>query len=121
MFRQSTSGYDCKTEYLSGKENTCADLLYRIPELVEEKADSNDQSLESDNYYRICVLNSQQLKNRPPDSEIEIDQEEDDPEEDSWESIDLELFKIEATKDEEYSKLKKSLMEGNLPPSKLRR
>ena len=79
------SGYDCKVEYLSGKENTCADLLSRIPEVVEEEADSNDQNLVSDNNYRICDLNSQQLKNRPPEIEIEVDQEEDDLEEDSWE------------------------------------
>ena len=61
------------------------------------------------------------MKNRLPEIEIEVNQEEDDPEEDSCESIDLELFKIEATNDEEYGKLKISLMEGNLPPSKLRR
>ena len=98
------SGYDCKIEYLSGKENTWADLLSRISEVVEEEADSNVRNLVSDNNYRICVLNSQQLKNRPPEIEI-VDQEEDDPEEDSWE-----LFKIEAKKGDEYSKLKKSLL-----------
>ena len=121
MWAMQLSYYDSKIKYLSGKENTCTDLLSRIPEVVEEEADSNDQNLVSDNNYRICVLNSQRLKNRPPEIEIEVDQEEDDPEEDSWESIDLELFKIEATKDKEYSKLKKPLIEENLPPSKLKR
>ena len=29
------SGYDCKIEYLAGKDNTCADLLSRIPEQLE--------------------------------------------------------------------------------------
>ena len=57
------SGYDCKIEYLSGKENTRADLLSWISEVVEKEADSNDQNLLSENNDRICVLNSQQLKN----------------------------------------------------------
>lgn len=31
------SGYRCKIEYLSGKDNTCADLLSRIPERLESE------------------------------------------------------------------------------------
>ena len=40
------SGYNCTTEYLSGKENTCADLLSRISNQLEQE--SMPQELEID-------------------------------------------------------------------------
>ena len=32
------SGYNCRIEYLAGRENTCADLLSRIPKLLERES-----------------------------------------------------------------------------------
>lgn len=29
-------GHNCRIEYLSGMENTCADLLFRIPKRLEQ-------------------------------------------------------------------------------------
>ena len=41
------SGYNCKIEYLAGRENTCADLLLRIPK--QSEAESIELEPEVDN------------------------------------------------------------------------
>ena len=53
------AGYDCKIEYIKGTDNSCADLLSRIPQ-------SAGLTLENDTYepdiidkaYEISALNS---------------------------------------------------------------
>ena len=54
------SGYNCKIEYLAGRENMCADLLSRIPRVLE--ADFNKHY---DKAYQINVINSQQIERFP--------------------------------------------------------
>ena len=41
LWALSISGYNCKIEYIAGPENTCADLLSRLP---SEKDTQNDHS-----------------------------------------------------------------------------
>ena len=50
-------GYNYKIEYLAGRDNTCADLLLRIPKQLETGAD--------DKAFQINVINSHRLKWRP--------------------------------------------------------
>lgn len=38
MWALKQRGYNCRIEYLSGKENTCADLLFRIPKRLEQES-----------------------------------------------------------------------------------
>jgi transposase InsO family protein len=58
----SIAGYDCKIEYIMGKENHCADLLSRMPrgpeEEQEEVEDSGDEPDIDDRTFEIGTINS---------------------------------------------------------------
>ena len=58
------SGYNCKIEYLAGKDNTCADLLSRIPEQLEVESIHLEPGVD-DRTYQVNVLNAHTLGNRP--------------------------------------------------------
>jgi len=58
------SGYNCKIEYLAGRENTCADLLSRIPKQLERESISVIPEVD-DRAYQINVINSHQIERKP--------------------------------------------------------
>ena len=58
------SGYNCKIEYLAGKDNTCADLLSRTPEQLEAESIHLSPGVD-DRAYQVNVLNAHTLGNRP--------------------------------------------------------
>lgn len=64
------SGYNCKIEYLAGKDNTCADLLSRIPKQLEAESIHLEPGVD-DRAYQVNVLNAHTLKGRP---ELEEDE-----------------------------------------------
>ena len=67
------NGYNCKIEYLAGKENTCADLLSRIPQQLE--AEPIEVSPEvSDKAFQVNVLDSSKLEGR-----VALEEEEEGP------------------------------------------
>ena len=66
------SGYNCRIEYLVGKDNTCADLLSRIPEQLEAESIHLEPGVD-DRAYQVNVLNAHTLENRPS---LEIDKAE---------------------------------------------
>ena len=49
------SGYNCRIEYLAGRENTCADLLSRIPKRLERESISIVSDID-DRTYQINVI-----------------------------------------------------------------
>ena len=51
------SGYNCRIEYLAGRENTCADLLSRIPKQLERESISVIPEVD-DQAYQINAINS---------------------------------------------------------------
>ena len=68
MWAMSMSGYNCSIEYIEGTTNTCADLLSRHPDKVNETQNSDeevngDQSVldVNDNLFEINVLDSNQF------------------------------------------------------------
>lgn len=68
------SGYNCKIEYLAGRENTCSDLLLRIPKQLEAESVRVEPGWGvNDRAYQIGVINSNRLGNHP---ELETDMEE---------------------------------------------
>ena len=58
------SGYNCKIEYLASKDNTCVDLLSRIPEQLETESIHLEPGVD-DRTYQVNVLNAYTLGNRP--------------------------------------------------------
>ena len=53
------AGYNCKIEYIKGTDNSCADLLSRIPQTagLTQKKDAYDPDI-SDKSYQVNALNS---------------------------------------------------------------
>ena len=75
------SSYNCKVEYLAGRDNTCADLLSRIPKQLELESANVAMDVD-DRAYQVTVINSTKLANRPTlseDSEVEFSGEDGDP------------------------------------------
>lgn len=80
MWALSMSGCNYKIEYIAGTENTCADLLSRIPE--DSRNTEASERVEPDAYqnrYEIAVLNSIQFDVRqfascylPPDDCLDV-------------------------------------------------
>lgn len=66
------SGYNCKIEYLAGRENTCADLLSRIPKQLEWKSISVIPEVD-DRAYQINAINSHQIEKVPSVDEVTCD------------------------------------------------
>jgi len=74
------AGYNCKVEYVEGRNNCCAALFFRLPtskgeediaqETTEETLDIDDRALEID------TLNSNQFKPRDYES-CEVEQPDD--------------------------------------------
>lgn len=58
------SRYNCKIEYLAGKDNTCADLLSRILKWLEEESVRVELGVD-DRAYQTGVINSNRLKDHP--------------------------------------------------------
>lgn len=59
------SGYNCKVEYISGPENTCADLLSRLPDdQKNSKSETDNEPDINDNIYEINVFNSNRFDTR---------------------------------------------------------
>ena len=68
MWALSMPGYNCSIEYIEGTTNTCADLLSRHPDKVNETQNSDeevdgDQTVldVNDNLFEINVLDSNQF------------------------------------------------------------
>ena len=57
------TGYNCTIEYLSGKENTCADLLSCIPNQLEQQSELQEKEID-DKSYQINVINLHRLHHR---------------------------------------------------------
>lgn len=56
------SGYNCKIEYISGVQNTCADLLSRSPPYAENQEDDGEVEVDvSDKVFEINTFNSNQF------------------------------------------------------------
>jgi transposase InsO family protein/predicted aspartyl protease len=113
----SVAGYNCKVEYIEGKENHCADLLSRIPwtqtdqdaeqEKVSESADEPDID---DRAFEINTLNSNEFN--PKDyASCQVDPPGDivKPKVGLLTEIDM---KEKQNADEKIGKLKKSLHKG---------
>ena len=58
------SGYNCKIEYLAGRDNTYADLLSRIPKELETESINLEPDVD-DKAFQINVINSHRLEGRP--------------------------------------------------------
>lgn len=62
MWALSISGYNCNIEYIAGTENSCADLLSRIPDNGDmQPAIENFEPDAHPNLFEIAVLNSNQF------------------------------------------------------------
>ena len=57
------TGCNCIIEYLSGKRNTCADLLSSIPNQLEQQSELQETEID-DKSYQINVINSHRLHHR---------------------------------------------------------
>ena len=56
------SGYNCKTEYIAGTENTCADLLSRKPnsECIDPILKPFELDI-NDNTFEVGMINSNEM------------------------------------------------------------
>ena len=66
MWAMSIMGYNCTVEYITGRENTCSDLLSRAPQNTgdtntENKYDIDDFG-DNDNMYQVNALNSNRFE-----------------------------------------------------------
>ena len=53
------AGFNCKIEYIAGTDNSCADLLSRIPQNAGVTQDKETYDMDiSDKAYKINALNS---------------------------------------------------------------
>lgn len=64
------SGYNCRIEYLAGRDNTWADLLSRIPRALEEESVDIMPEVD-DRAYHINVINSQKIGRQSSLGELE--------------------------------------------------
>ena len=69
LWALSISGYNCKIEYIAGPENTCADLLSRLPSEKDTQNDHSDShnTMEPDineNTFEINAFNSNLFKTK---------------------------------------------------------
>ena len=62
MWALCIAGYDCKIEYLKGRENVCADLLSRSKNAPE--VDSEEQVEVNDKTYEVGAINSNEFEPR---------------------------------------------------------
>lgn len=69
------SNYQCKIEYLAGKDNICTDLLFRILEKLESESVRLESGV-NDRVYQVKVIISHTLSKRPvweaEDGEAEV-------------------------------------------------
>ena len=69
LWALSMSGYNCSIEYIVGTTNTCADLLSRRPDIVQQTSDiqSTDEVEDqtvldvNDNMYEVNIIDSNQF------------------------------------------------------------
>ena len=66
------SGYNCRIEYLAGRENTCADLLSQIPKQLEWESISIIPEVD-DRAYQINAINSHQIEKGPSADDVTCD------------------------------------------------
>ena len=59
-------GYNCRIEYISGRENSCADALPRVApnDAMTQGHDSSDEPDINDNTYEVAALNSNRFNPR---------------------------------------------------------
>ena len=114
------SGYNCSIEYIAGTTNTCADLLSRHPDNVQQASDIQstdevDQTVldVSDNLYEVNIIDSNQFDPKTFAS-CEL------PNDDSFGKCDCSDFtkvgfnmKIEQTRDDDISDIKSMILNGN--------
>ena len=66
MWAMSIMGYNCTVEYITGRENTCAELLSRAPQYTEDNNIQNTCEIDdfsgNDNMYQINALNSNRFE-----------------------------------------------------------
>ena len=65
------SGYNCRMEYLAGRENTCVDLLSRIPKQMERESISVLPV--DDRAYQINAINSHRIEKKPSADDVTCD------------------------------------------------
>ena len=113
--------YKCSIEYIAETTNTCADLLLRHPDNVQQASDiqSTDEVEDqtvldvSDNLYEVNIIDSNQFDPKPFAS-CEL------PNDDSFEKCDCSDFskvgfnmKIEQTRDDDISDIRSMILNGN--------
>ena len=119
MWALSMSGYNCSIEYIEGTTNTCADLLSRHPDKVNETQNSEeevelDQTVldVNNNLFEINVLDSNQFD---PKSFASCNL----PDEGSFEKCDCSDFekncfdmKVEQSKDDDLLEIRSMILHG---------
>ena len=115
LWALSIAGYNCKVEYIKGKENHCADLLSRVPPETFEGKEDEDDNLSNepdidDRALEIGAINSNEFN--PKDfASCTIDPPEDPVKPEIDLKGDFNIVK-EQEKDEEISKIRKRLRKG---------
>ena len=100
------SSYQCKIEYLVGRDNTCVDLLSRILEKLESKFIRLEPGVD-DRAYRVNAINSHTLSKH---SVWETEDEEEVIRDPHWEAI------IERKQeDSKISSLRSKIKAGTVP------
>ena len=66
------SWYNCRIKYLAGRENTCADLLSRIPKQLERESISVIQEV-NDQAYQINAINPHRIEKGPSADDVTCD------------------------------------------------
>ena len=119
MWALSMSGYNCSIEYIEGTTNTCADLLSRHPDKINETQNSEeeielDQTMldVNNNLFEINVLDSNQFD---PKSFASCNL----PDEESFEKCDCSDFekngfdmKVEQSKDDDLLEIRSMILNG---------
>ena len=66
IWAMSIMVYNCTVEYITGRKNTCADLLSRAPQYTEDNNFQNTCEIDdfsvNDNMYQINALNSNRFE-----------------------------------------------------------
>ena len=120
MWAMSIMGYNCTIEYITGRENTCADLLSRAPQNTgdtntEIKYDIDDFG-DNDNMYQVNALNSNRFEPSKFASTKVDDPDLPNPNVKDYTVRELDMV-AEQAKDDTIQKLKTKLENGDASPA----
>ena len=111
----SMAGYNCTVEYIAGTENTCTDLLSRLPDGGHAEAVAEPFEVDiNDNTFEVDVINSNEIDPKQfasyevagnPEKEAQI-----------WDLTDVDMT-VEQAKDEEIVAIKICLGTGAPSPA----